>query len=235
MNEGFISTLLGMKGDPYIAETVIIARDIELARFLKTKIHFQHVSCRRSVELIRAAKKEGIAVTAEVTPHHFSLTDEAVKSFSPNTKVNPPLRSADDVAALKEGLHDGTLDCIATDHAPHTREDKELGFDAAPSGMIGLETALGLAVTELVLPKVLSWPQLAEKMSAAPARIVGLTNKGKVAEGFDADIVLIDPKKGWTVKAEDFLSKSRNSPFVGRTLQGSVTTTVCGGKVVFRG
>jgi len=234
MNESFSSTLLGMKGDPYISETVIIARDIELARYLNTRIHFQHISSRRSVELIRAAKREGIQVTAEVTPHHFSLTDEAVKTFDPNTKVNPPLRTADDVAALKEGLRDGTMDCIATDHAPHTREDKEVGFDLAPSGMIGLETALGLAVTELILPEIFSWPQLAEKMSAAPARIVGLANKGMITEGYDADLVIVDPTKEWLVRAEDFVSKSRNSPFIGRTLTGCVEATICGGRVVYR-
>lgn len=234
MNEGLVSTLLGMKGDPVIAETVVIARDIELARYLKTKMHFQHVSARRSVELIRRAKKEGVAITAEVTPHHFSLTDEEVKSFDPNTKVNPPLRTADDVAALKDGLKDGTLDCIATDHAPHTKEDKEVGFDLAPPGMIGFETAFSLAVTELVLPGTLTWPQLAEKMSSAPARVVGLVKKGRIAEGYDGDITLIDPKKMWEVKREDFVSKSQNSPFVGRKLQGAVEATVYAGKIVYR-
>jgi dihydroorotase len=234
MNEGFTSTLLGMKGDPVIAETVMIARDIELVRYLKTRIHFQHVSTRRAVELIRGAKKDGVAVTAEVTPHHFSLTEEAVKKFDPNTKVNPPLRTADDVVALKEGLKDGTIDCIATDHAPHTREDKEVGFDLAPSGMIGLETAFGLAVTELIRPGVLTWAQLAEKMSAAPARIMGLANKGKIVEGYDADITLVDPKKEVEVTAKDFVSKSSNSPFAGKILTGAVEVTINGGRVVYR-
>ena len=143
MNEGYTATLLGMRGDPAVSEIVIVARDLELARYLDVGIHLQHISAARSVELIRQAKRDGVRVTAEACPHHFSLTEEAVKTFDPNTKVNPPLRAAADVAALKEGLRDGTIDCIATDHAPHTVEDKEMGFDLAPFGMIGLETALG--------------------------------------------------------------------------------------------
>ncbi len=233
MNEGRVSTLLGLKGDPEVSETVIVARDIELARYLNTRIHFAHMSSRRSVELIRWAKSQGIQVTAEACPHHFTLTEEAVKTFDTSTKVNPPLRTKEDVAALKEGLCDGTIDCIASDHAPHTEEDKEADFDHAPFGMIGLETSLGLAVTELIATKILSWPQLVNKMSTAPAHIVGLKNKGKIAEGFDADITIINPEEAWTVRREDFLSKARNSPFIGYQLKGRVKTTIRAGKIVY--
>lgn len=234
MNEGEVSTLLGLKGDPIISETVIIARDIELARYLKTRVHFMHISSARSVDLVRRAKSEGIQVSAEATPHHFSLTQDVVKSFDTSTKVNPPLRCKKDVDAIKQGLKDGTIDCIATDHAPHTQEDKEVEFDFAPPGLIGLETAFALAMRELVAPGVLTLTQLVEKMSAAPARLTGLAQKGRVAVGYDADISIVDPDKTWVVKKEDFVSKSKNSPFIGQTLQGQVTTTICGGKIVYQ-
>jgi len=234
MNEGMNSTLLGLKGIPGAAETVIVGRDIELAHYLKTKIHLAHISLKRSVELIRWAKAQAIGVTAEATPHHFTLTDDMVKSFDTKTKVNPPLRTPEDVEALKEALKDGTIDCIASDHAPHTEEEKEFEYDQAPFGMIGLETALGLAVTELVEKKYLTWPQLVEKMSTRPARIVGLANKGEIQEGKDADMTIVDPQKEWVVKKEEFASKSKNSPFIGRKLKGCVVATICGGKVVYQ-
>jgi dihydroorotase len=234
MNEGQVSTVLGLKGDPVIAETVIVARDIELARYLDTRVHFAHMSARRSMELIRFAKNQGIKVTAEATPHHFTLTDEAVKGFDTATKVNPPLRTRDDVEAIREALADGTIDCIACDHAPHTAEEKELDFDHAPNGMIGLETSVGLTITHLVVQKVLNWPQMVEKMSTAPARIAGLTNKGVIKEGADADITIVDPDKIWEVKREDFVSKSRNSPFVGWKLKGKVEYTIFNGIVVYQ-
>ncbi len=234
MNESYTSTLLGMKGDPVVAETVIVARDIELVHFLNTRIHLQHISAARSVELIRWAKSQGIQVTAEATPHHFTLTDEAVKSFNPNTKVNPPLRTAADVAALRQGLKDGTIDCIATDHAPHTVEDKEVGFDHAPFGVTGLETALALGITELVAPGVLTLSQLVDKMSAAPARILGLEQKGAVSEGYAADLTIVDTNEEWVVKAEEFISKAVNSPFIGRPLKGKVKMTLFGGKIVYQ-
>ncbi len=233
MNESYTSTLLGLRGQAAIAETVIVARDIELANYLNTRIHFAHMSTKRSVELIRLAKGQGIKVTAEACPHHLTLTDEAVKSFGTNTKVNPPLRTKEDVEALKEGLRDGTIDCIATDHAPHTQEEKELEYDHAPFGMIGFETAVGLVMTELVHKKILSLAQMAEKMSAAPARILGLKNKGVIKEGNDADITIIDPDKEWIFKKEDIASKSKNSPFIGRKLKGAVVTTVFNGKIVY--
>ena len=233
MNEGFNSTQLGLKGDPGISETVIVARDIELANYLDAPIHLAHMSLKRSVQLIRWAKSQGIKVTAEACPHHFILTDDEVKSFDTNTKMNPPLRTKEDVEAIKEGLKDGTIDCIVTDHAPHTREDKEADFDHAPFGIVGLETAVGLTITELVKPKILSWTQMAEKMSVAPARIMGLKNKGNIAEGMDADITIIDPDKEWEVRREEIVSKSKNTPFLGWKLNGKVATTICGGRVTY--
>jgi dihydroorotase len=234
MNEGYNATLLGLKPDPAVSETVIVARDIELASYLDAGIHLMHISLARSVELIRRAKADGIRITAEATPHHFTLTDEAVKTFDPNTKVNPPLRSPKDVEAVRQGIKEGVIDCIVTDHAPHNIEEKELGFADAPFGMIGLETAVGLVITELVGAKILSPVQMADRMSAAPAKIVGLNNKGVIAEGKDADIVIVDPEREWDVKAEEFVSKSRNSPFIGRKLKGSVEFTICGGKVSYQ-
>jgi dihydroorotase len=234
MNEGVTSTLLGVKGDPGLSESVIVARDIELAGYLDSRIHFAHMSLKRSVELIRAAKAQGIKVTAEAAPHHFTLTEEELKSFSTNAKVNPPLRTKEDVEAVKAALKDGTIDCIATDHAPHATEDKEKDLDHAPCGMTGLETAVGLAVSELIESKVLSWPQMAQKMSAAPAEIMGLKGKGVVQEGLDGDLTIIDPDEEWVVSEEDFVSKSNNSPFVGRKLKGRVEATICAGKIVFQ-
>jgi dihydroorotase len=234
MNEGAVSTRLGLKGDPAIAETVIVARDIEIARYLDARVHLAHMSLRRSVELIRFAKSQGIKVTAEACPHHFTMTDEVCAGFDTSTKVNPPLRSKEDVEAIKQAIADGTIDCIVTDHAPHTKEDKEVGFDGAPFGLIGLETSVGLTITELVKPGVIDWPSMAERMSAAPAKITGLTSKGIIKEGFDADITVIDEQKSWTVTKEGFVSKSKNSPFIGRTLTGQVQCTICNGKIVYK-
>ncbi|MDP2653613.1 MAG: dihydroorotase [Candidatus Omnitrophota bacterium] len=234
MNEGYHSMVLGIKGDPGISETVIVSRDIELAHYLKTRVHLAHMSLKRSVELIRFAKSQGIQVTAEACPHHFTLTDEAVNSFDPNTKVNPPLRTQEDVAAIKEALRDGTIDCIVTDHAPHTAEDKEVGFDHAPFGMIGLETSVGLTMTELVHKKVLTLTQMADKMSASPARIMGLAGKGRIEEGRDADVTIIDPEREWVFLKEEIVSKSQNSPFLDWKLKGRVEATVYGGKVVYQ-
>ena len=233
MNEGALSTLLGLKGDPIISETVFIARDIEIARYLGARVHFMHISAGRSVDLIRRAKAEGVQVTCEATPHHFTLTEDCVKSFDTSTKVNPPLRGRNDVEAIKAGFKDGTIDCIATDHAPHTHEDKEVEYDAAPPGLIGLETAFALAVKELVNTGVLTMPQLIDKMSAGPARVMGLLNKGDISEGKDAYIAIIDPNLEWTVTKEDIVSKSRNSPFMGWAFKGRVVSTICGGKIVY--
>jgi len=233
MNEGYFSTILGMKGDPGFTETVIVSRDIEIVKYLKTKMHFAHISLKRSLDLIRRAKEEGIQITCEVTPHHFTLTDMEVKTFDPNTKVNPPLRSQEDLDSLKVAIKDGVVDCIASDHAPHTQEDKEVGFELAPPGMIGLETSLGLAISELVNEKIISWPQLVAKMSLNPAKIMGLASKGAIQEGWDADITIVDPKADWIVKEDEIVSRSKNTPFLGRQLQGVVEATVVNGRVVY--
>jgi dihydroorotase len=234
MNESIVSTRIGLKGDPGIAETVTVARDIEIAHYLNARVHLAHMSLKRSCELIRFAKSQGIKVTAEVCPHHFVLTDEACSSFDTSTKVNPPLRSKEDVEAVKEAIADGTIDCIVSDHAPHTKEDKEVGFDGAPFGLIGLETSLGLTMSELVEPGIIDLPRMVDKMSSAPARIAGMANKGVIKSGYDADITIIDPDKEWTVTREGFVSKSKNSPFIGRKLRSKVEYTICGGKVVYR-
>jgi len=234
MNEGEMSTLLGIKADPYISESIIVGRDIELVHYLGGHVHFAHMSCRRSIELIRQAKKQGISVTAEACPHHFTLTDEAVKSFDTNTKMNPPLRTQDDIEAVKDGLKDGTIDLIVTDHAPHSKEDKEVDFEHAPFGIIGLETSLALTITELINKNILSWEQVVDKMSTRQAQIAGMKNKGVIAEGYDADIAIVDPDREWTVTPEDTVSKSKNSPFFGRTLTGRVESTIYGGKVVYQ-
>jgi len=234
MNEGEVSTRSGLKGDPGIAETVTVARDIEIAHYLNARVHLAHMSLKRSCELIRAAKSQGIKVTAEACPHHFSLTDEACSSFDTSTKVNPPLRAKEDVEAIKKAIADGTIDCIVTDHAPHTKEDKEVGFDGAPFGLIGLETSLALTITELLKVGIINLPKMVELMSSAPARIVGLTQKGAIKTGYDADITIIDTDKEWTVTREGFVSKSKNSPFIGRKLFGVVEHTICNGKSVYQ-
>ena len=234
MHEGFVSTTLGMCGIPSIAEETIVARDIKLAEFTKAKIHIAHVSTEGSVDLIRQAKKKGIKVTCEATPHHFTLTHEIVRTFDTNAKVNPPLRTKRDVEALKRGLSDGTIDCIATDHAPHSIEEKEVDFDSAPFGMVGLETALGLVITELVNRRILSWTQAIAKMTVNPARILNLKS-GRMKRNFPADITIIDPKVSWIVDPTKFQSKSKNSPFGGRRLQGKVFCTIVDGKVVYEG
>ncbi|MBF0490631.1 MAG: dihydroorotase [Candidatus Omnitrophica bacterium] len=234
MNEGAVSTRCGLKGDPAIAESVTIARDIEIANYLNARVHICHVSIKRGCELIKMAKAQGIKVTAEACPHHFSLTDEACATFDTSTKVNPPLRSQEDVDAIKQAIKDGTIDCIVTDHAPHTKEDKEVGFDGAPFGLIGLETSLGLTIKELVKPGIIDLPTMVEKMSSAPARIVGLKTKGSIKEGLDADITIIDENKEWTVTKEGFASKSKNSPFIGWKLVGEVAYTIYEGKIVYK-
>lgn len=232
MNEGIVSTRLGITGIPRSAEEVMIARDLILAETTEGRLHLQHVSTRRGVELIRAAKARGVNVTAEGTPHHFTLTEQAVDGYRTEAKVNPPLRTADDVAAVREGIADGTLDVIATDHAPHHYDEKEQAFEDAPFGLVGLETALGLAVTELVEAGVLTLPQLVERMSCAPARAFRLPG-GTLAPGSPGDVTVIDLDAAWTVDPAQFVSKSRNTPFAGRELRGLATLTVVGGQVVW--
>ncbi len=232
MNEGLVATRLGLIGIPNAAEDVMIARDLLLAELTGGRLHIQHVSTRHGVEMIRAARARGVQVSAEGTPHHFTLTDEAVDGYRTEAKVNPPLRSAEDRAAVREGLADGTLDVIATDHAPHHYDEKEAAFDDAPFGLIGLETALGLAITELVDGGVLPLPTLIERMSCAPARAFRLPG-GTLQMGAPADVTVFDPAEEWVVDPTTFRSKSRNTPFAGRRLRGRVRATVVGGRIVW--
>jgi len=234
MHEGVVSTTLGMNGIPSIAEETMVARDIRLAEFTRGRVHIAHVSTQGSVDLIREAKRKGIKVSCETTPHHFSLTHDAVKSFDTNAKVNPPLRTTKDVEAIKKGLKDGTIDCIATDHAPHSVEEKDVEFDFAPFGMIGLETALGLVVTNLIDKKILSWPQAIAKLTTNPGRILNLKGGGTKKDSL-ADLTVIDPKTSWVVDPGKFKSKSKNSPFGGKKLWGKVCYTIVDGKIVHSG
>ncbi|MHB9156261.1 MAG: dihydroorotase, partial [Endomicrobiales bacterium] len=220
MNEGYTSMVLGLRGIPPQSEEIIISRDIMLAGLTGGYLHIAHVSTAGSVELIRQAKKRKLNVTAETCPHYFTLTDAVVKNYNTNTKMNPPLRTDEDVKAIKQGLADGTIDCIATDHAPHTEEEKNKEYDLAPFGIIGLETLLGLVVTELVEKKVLTWTEAVAKLSWNPARIFGLTGRGTLKKGSIADVTIIDPRKEYSLSATDFVSKSRNSPFIGHALRG---------------
>lgn len=231
MNEGFVSTVLGLRGIPSVAEEVMVARDIKLAEFTRTKVHIAHVSTEGSVNLIREAKRRGLKISCEVTPHHFSLTDEVIKTFDTNAKVNPPLRTRKDIDALKKGLKDGTVDCIATDHAPHSIEEKDVEFDAAAFGLVGLETALGLVVTELIEKKILSWTDAIAKLTINPAKILKL-NAGQIKVGMPADLTVIDPDISWVANPKDFKSKSKNSPFGGKKLKGKASLTIVDGKIV---
>jgi len=233
MNEGYFSTVLGLKGMPKEAEEIAVYRDLALARMTGSRLHIAHISTANSVRLIKEAKQRGIKVTAEVCPHHLVLTDREVTTFNTNTKVNPPLREEEDVIALREGLRDGTIDIIATDHAPHSLEEKELDYVLAPFGIIGLETALGLLVKELVEKGVLSLMQLIAKLTINPARMLGI-NRGKILEGAKANLAIFDLEKKWKVKKEELLSKSTNSPFIGWTLPAPVECTIVGGEIVYR-
>ncbi|MBI4343570.1 MAG: dihydroorotase [Candidatus Omnitrophica bacterium] len=222
MHEGLVSTTLGLRGIPGEAESTMVARDLALAELTGGWVHFAHLSSAQSVELIRQAKRRGVRVTCEVTPHHLALTEQAVGEFETRAKVNPPLRDEADRQALIEGLRDGTIDCIATDHAPHTDWEKEADFDSAPFGISGLETALAVCVQTLVVPGLLAWVHLVEKLSAAPAKIAGV-EAGTLRAGAPADVILVDPNATWTVDPQRFASKGRHSPFAGQTLTGAVT------------
>ncbi|MCI0343154.1 MAG: dihydroorotase [Planctomycetales bacterium] len=230
MHEGLVSTVLGLPGIPAAAEEVIVARDILLAGLTGGRLHIAHVSTAGSVELIRRGKARGVNVTAEVTPHHLTLTDETIRSFDPVYKMNPPLRTAADVAACREGLRDGTLDAIASDHAPHASEGKSLEFPAAPFGVIGLESTVPVVLTEVLRAGVMPLPDLIARMTAAPAKILGL-RKGTLAEGADADVTLLDLEREWTLDAAKFQSRSRNCPFHGKKVRGRVVATIVSGKV----
>jgi dihydroorotase len=230
MHAGLVSTTLGLPGIPAEAEQLMIARDLLLNRTIGCRYHVQHISTAGSVELIRQARRYGQPVTAEVAPHHLLLTDECCRTYDTNYKMNPPLRTAADVAACVEGVRDGTLSILATDHAPHLAEEKELEFQYAPNGILGLEPALGLYVKALVEPGHITWMKLIEMMTIAGARLVKL-EKGTLAEGADADVTIIDPDRRWTVDLEQFKSKSRNCPFGGWSLKGRATHTIVGGEV----
>jgi len=231
MNEGLVSTQLGLPGIPSAAEDVMVARNLALAELTTARLHLAHLSTAGSVRMVRAAKSRGIRVTAEVCPHHFSLTEEAVRGFNTHAKMNPPLRTWQDVQAIKEGLRDGTIDVIATDHAPHAVQDKQQQFAAAPNGIVGLETALPLTLA-LVEESILTLESAVAKLTTEPARAFGLP-KGSLAPGVDADVVLVDPKAQWGVDPSRFRSKGRNTPFAGWTVKGRVLTTLVGGRVVY--
>lgn len=233
MNEGLMSARLGLKGIPAEAEEIMAIRDILLARLTGGHIHLCHMSTKGSVELIRWGKERGINVTAEVCPHHLSLTEEAVEGYDTNAKMNPPLRTAADVAALQDAVKDGTIDVIATDHAPHHYDEKEREFADAPNGIVGLETALAVNLTWLLHRQVIDLPTLVERMACAPARLFKLPG-GTLRRGFAADVTVFDPDASWTVDPARFLSKGRNSPYAGQTLRGLVALTVVDGRVIYR-
>lgn len=233
MNEGIVSARLGLKGIPSEAEEIMVIRDILLARRTGGHVHLAHMSTLGSVELIRWGKERGINVTAEVCPHHISLTEERVLGYDTNAKMNPPLRTAKDVEALRDAVKDGTIDMIATDHAPHHYDEKEREFADAPNGIIGLETALAVSVTNLVETGHIDFSTLIDKMSCAPAKIFGLPG-GSLAKGSVADITVFDPKMKWEVNSAEFLTKGRNTPYSGMTLTGRAICTLVGGNIVHR-
>ena len=232
MNEGIVSARLGLKGIPSEAEEIMAIRDILLARRTGGHVHLAHMSTHGSVELIRWGKERGINVTAEVCPHHISLTEERVAKYDTNAKMNPPLRTERDVESLREAVKDGTIDMIATDHAPHHYDEKEREFADAPNGIIGLETALAVSVTNLVETGHIDYATLVDKMSCAPARLFGLPG-GSLARGTVADVTVFDPRVKWRVEPSEFLSKGRNTPYAGLTLTGRAIATIVGGRMVY--
>ena len=231
IHEGLVSTTLGLRGIPAEAESVMVGRDLELAELTGGWVHFAHLSSAKSVDLIRQAKRRGVHVTCEVTPHHLSLTDAAIATFNTDAKVNPPLRSEQDRLALIAGLTDGTIDCIATDHAPHTEWEKGSDFDSAPFGIPGLETALGVCVTALIKPGLVSWSKLVEALATNPGRIAGLNGHG-LTKGQPANLTLVDPEATWTVEPSQFASKGKHSPFRGWQLTGRVVNVIRHGAIV---
>lgn len=231
MNEGVISTKLGLRGIPRQAEEVMVARDIALAELTGGRLHLAHLTTRGSIEMAREAKRRGIRVTCEVTPHHFTLTEEDVIPYNTNTKVNPPLRTKDDIKAIIKGLSDGAVDCIVSDHAPHLDVEKDREFDQAPFGIIGLETTLPLIVTQLIEQKALSISEAIAKVTVNPSKIVGI-DKGTLSAGKDADVVVVDLEDERVIE-DGFLSKSKNTPFIGRSLRGFATCTIVGGRIVY--
>ncbi|MBV6497334.1 MAG: dihydroorotase [Acidobacteria bacterium ACB1] len=233
MHEGKMSLRLGLKGVPALAEDIDVVRDILLARDTGAHIHIAHISTAGAVEAVRRAKSEGVKITCEAAPHHFTLTDAAVEGYDTNTKMAPPLRSEEDREAILEGLRDGTIDAIATDHAPHHADEKSLEYDRAPFGITGLETGVGLAFTELVHKGVIDLVRLVELCSTNPARLLSLSGRGTLTPGSLADITILDPEKEWTFVAAESLSKSKNTPFDGRSFRGRAVTTIVNGKIAF--
>ena len=233
MNEGYQSTILGLKGVPSAAEEIMVAREIILSEYTNVPVHIAHVSTELSVDLIRYAKRRGVKVTAETCPHYFSLTEDACEGFNTLAKVNPPLRTKKDIEAVIQGLADGTIDIIATDHAPHHVDEKNVEFNIAANGFVGFETAFSLANTYLIKPGHLTYEQLIEKMCVNPSKILGL-NKGTIEVGMPADITIVDPDEEYTVNVNEFKSKSKNSPFDGFKLTGSVYYTIVDGKIIVR-
>ncbi len=230
MNEGFESVKLGLVGMPAAAEDIMVARDIRLAEITGGRVHIQHISTERSVELVREGKRRGVGVTAEACPHHFTLTDESLRTFDANFKMNPPLRSKADIDAVIGGLRDGTIEILATDHAPHAPEKKARELDQAPFGIVGLETLIPIGVLGLIEPGHLAWPDLIRKLTVAPAALLGIP-KGTLRPGADADVTLIDPDLAWVVDPKAFHSKSRNTPYGGWKVRGRAVMTIVGGEV----
>ena len=233
VNRGFTSTRLGLRGISKESEYKRVGRDIKLAEESGAAAHIAHVSCAESVEIIRKAKKKGIKVTAETAPHYFSLSEGDLLDYNTNMKINPPLRAKDDILAIKQGLKDGTIDIIASDHAPHTENEKEIEFEHAEFGTIGLETELAVSITELIGSGILTWQELIRKMSLNPAMVLGI-DKGTLGVNKDADIAIVSPDKEWIVDKAGLVSKSKNSAFIGRKLKGAVECTIYRGKVVYK-
>lgn len=232
VNLGFTSTKMGLRGISKESEYKRVKRDIDLAEKINAPVHITHVSCLESVEIIAKAKKKGIAVTADTAPHYFALSEEAVWGYDPNLKMNPPLRTKDDVLAIREALRQGAIDAIASDHAPHTENEKEIEFERAEFGVIGLETELSSAITYLVDGKILDMVELVKKMTINPAKILGI-NRGTLSPGRPADIIVVSKDKEWVVKKDSFHSKSKNSAFLGKTLKGVVECTILAGKIAY--
>ncbi len=232
MNEGLTSTILGLPSIPSVAEEIMVGRDILLAKYVGAQYHVAHISTAGTLDQVRAARERGIAVTCEITPHHFTLSDDAVDGFDTNTKMNPPLRSKDDLQAMKEGLRDGTIDAIATDHAPHSRDEKMVDYVQAPFGIVGLETAIGLTVTGLLEPGIISLSRMVELMAVNPRKILHLPAVG-IKEGVMANLSIFDIDTEWTVDVAAFRSKSKNSPFHGRVLRGRAFGIINNGQAVF--
>ena len=233
MNEGMVSARLGLKGRPTVAEDIAVARDIMLAEYADARVHIAHISSARSVELVRQAKLRGIKVTAEATPQHLTMTEDAVDFTDSATKINPPLRTKADVQAVLTGINDGTIDMIVTDHSPHAVEEKDREYIYAPSGFPGLETSLGVLLTDLYHTGKTDLPTLIERMTYAPAKIFSLPG-GNLSPGAPADVTVIDPNLSWEVKAENFYTRGSHSPFVGRTLKGKAVLTIMGGRITMR-